>query len=121
MCAGSAAADPLSQEDQAFIMASVGTVKVTHECPGYELVPGALVKYGDRAGADTERIWPAILEAVRINANMDYDRSKLIPEVTRLVNVTADTLIDHSKKDNARFCKHWTDFYVGLGLIRRKR
>jgi hypothetical protein len=125
MCAGVAFADSLSWEeltlkDQAFVIAAVGSVKVTHECEGYEMVPGALMKYGASAGVDVLRIGNAIAQAVRLSLHLDYDASKAIPEVTRLVYHTAETLINEELSGKADFCKRWTNYYIDQRLIRKK-
>ena len=94
MCSGVAFADTLTLEEQAFIRLSIRTVKVVQECKGFELVPGAVERDGASKGVDVLRIGGAIEQAVRLNQHMDYDLSKAIPEVTRLVNDTTNTLID---------------------------
>jgi hypothetical protein len=122
ICASAAAlADQLTLQDQSFVASAIGNVVVMHECPGFEHVPGALMRHADAAGADVARIAPAIDQAMRLGAGMDYDPSKVIPEVTRFLNETADTLTnDEQKRGKAAFCKKWTDFFVEQGLIRPK-
>src|SRR5258708_37136015 len=85
MCSGVAFADSLTLEDEAFVIIAIGTVKVAHECEGYEIVPGAIMKYGASAGVDVQRIGSAIAQAVRLHLHQDYDASKAIPEGTALV------------------------------------
>jgi hypothetical protein len=113
--------EPLTLQDQAFVMAVVGTARVGVYCPDYVNVPGALVRHGDANGADTTRLGAAIMQAGRLGFGLDYDRSKLIPQVTRLRNDTLDTLDKEEKKDHAKFCKVWTTFYVNLGVLQRKQ
>jgi hypothetical protein len=126
MCSGAATADPrnyepLTLEDQAFVMALVGTVRIEIYCPDYVAVPGAVLQRGDAVGADTARLGAAILQAGRAGNGLDYDRSKLIPQVTRLRNDTLDAPDKEAKKDKAGFCNHWTAFYVNLGLLQPKQ
>jgi len=120
MCSGVAFADSLTLEDEAFVIVAIGTVKVAHECEGYEMVPGAIMKYGASAGVDVLRIGNAIAQAVRLNLHLDYDASKAIPEVTRLVYETAETLINEELSGKADFCKRWTNYYIDQRLIRKK-
>jgi hypothetical protein len=126
MCSSAAIADPTDYEpltlaDQAFVMAAVGTARVGIYCPDYVDVPGALLRHGDANGADTTRLAAAIIQAGRLGVGLDYDRSKLIPQVTRLRNDTLDTLDKEAKNDKARFCDRWTAFYVNLGLLQHKQ
>ena len=120
MCSGVAFADSLTLEDEAFVKIAIGTVKVAHECEGYEMVPGAIMKYGASAGVDVLRIGNAITQAVRLDLHQDYDASKAIPEVTRLVYDTAETLINEELSGKADFCKRWTNYYIDQRLIRKK-
>jgi hypothetical protein len=120
MCSGVAFADSLTLEDEAFIKVAIGTVKVAHECEGYEMVPGAIMKYGASAGVDVLRIGNAIAQAVRLDLHLDYDASKAIPEVTRLVYDTAETLNNEELSGKADFCKRWTSYYIDQRLIRKK-
>ena len=121
LCSGTAFADTLTLEEQAFVRLSIRSVKVVQDCQGYELVPGAVLKDGASKGVDVQRIGGAIEQAVRLNQRMDYDRSKAIPEVTRLVNETANALIEDEQHDKAEFCKRFTSFFVIHGLIQPKR
>jgi hypothetical protein len=121
MCSGVAFADTLTLEEQAFVRLAIRTVNVVHECQGYELVPGAVVRDGASKGVDVQRIGGAIEQAVRLNQHMDYDRAKAIPEVTQLVKETTDSLINDKQHDKAEFCKRFTSFYVIHGLIQPKR
>jgi hypothetical protein len=121
MCSGVAFADPLTLEEEDFVRLAIRTVKVVQECQGFELVPGAVVSDGASKGVDVQRIGGAIEQAVRLNSHMDYDRSKVIPEVTQLVNETTDTLIEDEQHNKAEFCKRYTGFYVIHGLIQPKR
>jgi hypothetical protein len=125
MCSGVALADSLTWEeltleDQAFVITAIRTMKVAHECEGYEMVPGAIMKYGASAGVDVLRIGNAIAQAVRHDRHLDYDASKAIPEVTRLVYGTAETLINEELSGKADFCKRWTNYYIDQRLIRKK-
>jgi len=84
------------------------------------MVPVAILKYGASAGVDVQRIGSAIAQAVRLDLHQDYDASKAIPEVTRLVYDTAETLINEELSGKADFCKRWTNYYIDQRLIRKK-
>jgi hypothetical protein len=121
MCSGVAYADTLTLEEQAFVRLAIRTVKVVQECQGYELVPGAVVRDGASKGVDVQRIGGAIEQAVLLNQHMEYDGSKAIPEVTKLVSETTNTLIKDQQYDKVEFCKRYTSFYLIHGLIQPKR
>jgi hypothetical protein len=121
MCSGVAFADTLTLEEQAFVRLSIRTAEVVLKCEGYELIPGAVVRDGASKGVDVQRIGEAIEQAVRSNRRVDYDRSKVVPEVTQLVSQTINTLIDDEQHDKAEFCKRYTSFYVIHGLLQPKR
>jgi len=54
-------------------------------------------------GADFDTYAPATMNAIFAIADMEYDRSKLIPEVTRQVRSNLEELmVDH--KGNRFFC-----------------
>jgi hypothetical protein len=52
----------------------------------------------------------------------DYDRSQLIPKVTRLMNDTDDGLSREQDENELKFCKRWGEALTltEKGLIQRK-
>src|SRR5262245_53922766 len=105
MCSGAAFADPLTAHDVAYVIAAFVSVHVVHECPGFAPITGGVLKLGDSMGVDTDAINPAIEQAMRLAAGMDYDRSKLMPGVTRLINRTLDSMDREEAENKPEFCK----------------
>jgi hypothetical protein len=121
MCSGAAFADhPLTPHDVAYVIAAFGSLHVMYECPGFAPITGGILKLGDSMGVDTDAINPAIEQAMRLGAGMDYDRSKLIPGVTRLINQTLESMDREAAENKPEFCKRWSDLLVDKGLIQRK-
>ena len=50
----------------------------------------------------------------------DYQRTWLIPEVTRLMNDTGDGLSREQNESKRSFCKRWAGTLVEKGLIQNK-
>ena len=50
----------------------------------------------------------------------DYDRSQLIPKVTRLMNDNDDGLSHEQDENKLKFCKRWGEALTEKGLIQRK-
>jgi hypothetical protein len=119
--AGSASAQSLTVPEQTLVTASIGITKVESNCPNVEHVPGALVRFGDVSGIDTDRLLDAVVQAMMISLGKNYDHSKLIPEVTRLLNSTADAMNEDIAKDKSSFCNVWTRFYTEHDFIRPKQ
>ena len=121
MCTGAAIAEPLTDQDKAYVVASVASVIVLGKCPQYGAVTNSLQTFADKIGVNSNVIGPAILNAMQMGAGMEYDRTKLIPEVTRLLNMSADGLNDEVSQGKEKFCKHWGDFLAERGLIESKQ
>jgi hypothetical protein len=55
-----------------------------------------------------------------MSANKDYDRAKLVPEVTRLFIQTYNQLTDEEEKNKTKFCNRWGDALIKMGVIKKK-
>lgn len=121
LCSTAATAGPLSDQEAALVIAAVGSMRVTTECTGYEGIENSWLTLGDKMGVDSERLADAIQQALAVSANMQYDRSKLIPEVTRLFRQTYDSMTDEQDKDKAKFCARWGEALIKMGVIKRKQ
>jgi hypothetical protein len=71
-------------------------------------------------GVDADQLSGAITQAIRANANMDYDRSQLVPWVTRLIHDTAWGFDSELTANKAKFCKQWGDALIRMGMIQKK-
>lgn len=106
--------------NQDFIALSATGMMVILKCDGYGYVDGAVQKAADRMGADFDTYAPATMNAVFAIAEMDYDRTKLIPDVTRQVRSTLEELLVDLKKGERVFCKKYGDLMISIGWLRRK-
>ena len=63
----------------------------------------------------------AVEQVLRMAYGQDYDRSQLIPKVTRLMNDNDDGLSHEQDENKLKFCKRWGEALTEKGLIQRKR
>jgi hypothetical protein len=77
-------------------------------------------KLADELGVDPAVI-KAVGQVVRMAYDQPYDRSQLIPEVTRLMNDTDAGVNRERNEDRARFCRRWGDALVEKGLIEKNQ
>jgi hypothetical protein len=118
-CSGATAAEPLTDQDRGYVVAVVATLVVPAKCPGFEMVSGALEKYGDQIDVDGS-ILVAIVNAMQLSAGQTYNSAMLIPEVTRVMNEALDALHDAITENQTIECKRWGDFLIDRGLIKPK-
>jgi len=89
---GVAQAAPLADEEAQFISQEIGATTVYAFCPDYEMVPNAAETIGDRMGVG-ENIRVAVFAAYAQTVdNQPFNRSYLIPEVTRRANMVMSAL-----------------------------
>ena len=108
--------DQLSKLDQSFVVNMIGGVIVITKCSGYKYKEGGLIRMSDRLGIDGDRLTHAVLAAVNVANNLPYDRSALIPEVTRLVRDAADELSSALPQQ----CGQWAKTLIDNGVIEQK-
>ena len=97
---GAAQAAPLADEEAMFISQEIGAVTVSAFCANYDVVPNAAETIGDRMGVG-ENIRAAVMAAYAQTLDkQQFDRTKLIPEVTRRVNLVMRTL-EQRRQENA--------------------
>lgn len=79
--------------------------------------PG-MVKWSDQNGADLDTYSPAVVAAIGAIMENDYDRSKLIPEVTRLVRKNLSELLTiMNTKGKKAFCKQFMPAMLNTGFL----
>ena len=101
-------------------MTTIVALRVGNDCTSYEVLVGALGRFSDELGIQP-RVGRAIAQAMRLAAgNNDYDRSQLIPELTRLMNDNNESLLNEKSTDKAKYCKKWGSFLVERRLARLK-
>jgi hypothetical protein len=87
-----AQASPLADEEAQFMSQEIGAATVHAFCPQYEMVPNAGETIGDRMGVGAD-IRSAVLAAyAQTLDNQPFNRTYLIPEVTRRVNTVLGVL-----------------------------
>lgn len=106
----------LSPEEQSYVLIALNTMSVSHLC-GYNVVKGSLTKLGDQTGVD-DKIGAATFEALKVDTGEDYNRTLLIPEVTRFVHGTVDAMIE-ATKNKALYCKTMVPVLLDRGTIER--
>jgi len=62
----------------------------------------------------------AVEQVLRMAYGQDYDRSQLIPKVTRLMNDNDDGLSHEQDENKLKFCKRWGEALTEKSLIQRK-
>jgi hypothetical protein len=112
----SALEDQLSKLDQSIVANMIGGVIVITKCSGYKYKEGGLIRMSERLGVDGDRLLAAIMAAVNVTNDLPYDRSALIPEVTRLVRDAADELSSALPQQ----CGKWAKTLIDNGVIEQK-
>jgi hypothetical protein len=93
---------------------------VLQKC-GFEFIDGGAKNAADKVGADFDLYAPAAMNAIFAIMEWEYDRSKLIPEVTRFVRQDLNELADDLKKrGQAGFCKHYGEIMLRAGWMKKK-
>ena len=108
--------DQLSKLDQSIVVNMIGGVIVITKCSGYKYKEGGLIRMSERLGVDGDRLLAAIMAAVNVMNDLPYDRSALIPEVTRLVRDAADELSSALPQQ----CGKWAKTLIDNGVIEQK-
>jgi hypothetical protein len=121
LCSTVVHADPLTDQDKAYIIAATASLVVLAKCPHYKAVTNSLQVLGDKLGVDSDTIGPALVNAMQMSAGGDYDRSMLIPEVTRTFNTVAESLSNDVTKNTAKFCSQWGSSLIERGLVEKDK
>jgi hypothetical protein len=104
-----------------FIALATISFTVLQKCEGYEFIDGSAQKAADQVGADFDTYGPATMNAVFAIMGWEYDRSKLIPEVTRQVRSNLNELIGELRKGDRYFCNKYGAVMLNVGFMRRKK
>jgi hypothetical protein len=111
-----ASARDLSEVEKNFVTLTLTTMSAAHLC-GKEVVGGGMLRVADELGVGSE-IGVAVAEALSMLMKNDYDRSKLIPEVTRQVNFATEMLTVVTK-DKRGFCNRVVPVLVDRGTLEK--
>jgi hypothetical protein len=113
---------PAKAEDVNRELIALATISYTviQKCPGYEFIDGGARKAADQIGADFDTYGPATMNAIFAIMSMEYDRSKLIPEVTRQVRSNLEELMGELRKGERYFCKKYGAVMVNVGFMKVK-
>lgn len=102
------------------VLALIISFGVHNNCPGYELVDGAPVRFADTNGVDFDKIGPAAVNSIMANVDKDYDRTKLIPEVSRFVR---DKMVElggeMTKVGKPKWCKKYVPVMTGMNFMKK--
>ena len=108
----------LSGNQGKFLIVYLTTMLVDHDCRqmDYSLNKNGLQRIQDELGVD-DRTKLAVVAAAQLVSEREYNRSDLIPEVTKLVQVTLMWL--SQQKDEPDFCKRFGDPLIKLGTMQK--
>ena len=108
----------LSGNQGKFLIVYLTTMLVDHDCRqmDYSLNKNGLQRIQDELGVD-DRTKLAVVAAAQLVSEREYNRSDLIPEVTKLVQVTLMWL--SQEKDEPDFCKRFGDPLIKLGTMQK--
>ena len=111
-------AAPLSGNQGKFLIVYLTTMLVDHDCRqmDYSLKKDGLQRIQDELGVD-DRTKLAVVAAAQLVSEREYNRSDLIPEVTKLVQVTLMWL--SQERDEPDFCKRFGDPLIKLGTMQK--
>jgi hypothetical protein len=117
----SATAEPLAPPEQAYVILMTMSVAVTNMCEGYDVDDTKVLNFADARGVDIQKLGPATFNAIEAIVGADYDRSVLVPEVTRVVRSVSDKMSDDvSKTGKAVVCRRYGRMLTGVGFLRRQ-
>lgn len=111
-----ASAKPLQEAETKFLRDVIKAQVVAANCPGF--VQNSTIRLADRYGVDAKTLTEAINAANDLLSLREYDRRKLIPEVTQLVDDWGNTVARLGERD-PNFCDSASETSLALGLIRR--
>jgi hypothetical protein len=114
-----ALAETLSFLEKRYVVILTGAGMMAAECNA-KIVPRGAVRFADSIGIDSidgDRLNDAVDAAAGAHANQSYDRSKLIPDVTRIVNEAAAEIQQDLQRDRATACAEWSKALRENGLI----
>ncbi|MBR0845220.1 hypothetical protein JQ607_33960 [Bradyrhizobium liaoningense] len=109
-------------KDQKLIKTIVASIIVGANCSDdYEPAEGGLMRYGDTIGvSDTLRLLDATREWFALKRGDQYDRSKLIPEVSDAVNRTLGDYLELYKTHGKKLCDALGPSLVQSGVLRQR-
>jgi hypothetical protein len=108
----------LSGNQGKFLIVYLTAMLVDHDCRqmDYSLKKDGLQRIQNELGVD-DRTKLAVVAAAQLVSEREYNRSDLIPEVTKLVQVTLMWL--SQERDEPDFCKRFGDPLIKLGTMQK--
>jgi hypothetical protein len=108
----------LSGNQGKFLIVYLMTMQVDHDCRqmDYSSKKDGLQRIQDELGVD-DRTKLAVVAAAQLVSEREYDRSDLIPEVTKLVQVTLMWL--SQERNEPDFCKRFGQHLIKLGTMQK--
>jgi hypothetical protein len=112
-----AAGDKLNSD---FVALAVISYAVSQKCPAYDFVDGGARLAADQQGVDFDTYGPATLAAIFAIMGNDYDRSKLIPAVTRQVRSDLTELLGEIGNGVPYFGKKYGAVMANVGFMKKR-
>jgi hypothetical protein len=110
--ADSESPQPITSEDAAFAVATIVALRVGNDCPQYKVLVDGIGRFSDEMGIQP-RVGRAVAQVMSLAAgNAHYDRSQLIPEITRLMNDNNEMLLKEKATSKAKYCNKWGNFLL---------
>jgi hypothetical protein len=110
-----AKADELAAQEKTYLANVMGSLAAAAHCDGYELVPNAWQTLGDHTGI-SDKMEHAAFEALKMINGDDYDRTQLMPEVTRFMLHVADGYMNAIERKD--FCPKFVPPLTENSMIR---
>lgn len=111
-----ASARELNPVEKGYIELALGTMVVLDKCLDYAPMPDSMTKIRDENGIGDD-IEDALTSLVYMHGGEEYDRTKLIPEVTWYFNKVMDQLM-YLSEDKNKFCRKTAPIFRARGTIK---
>jgi hypothetical protein len=109
------ASNRLSELENGFVGVVAATSTVVLLCDA-KTVKDSIPKIADRMGMD-DRMLPAVRAAFEVSVDAPYERSDLVPEVTRFFKTMTIGVADEIKTNKVKACANWIDALRKIGTI----
>ncbi|MGX9944927.1 hypothetical protein ACTG4Q_20915 [Bradyrhizobium denitrificans] len=108
----------LDNNTTGFVVVATASSMLILACD-YEAVEGSLAKGADIMGVDIDIYGPAVANALKAVAGMEYDREKMIPDVTKTVRWTLEGFWKEYNVNKRKACASWAEGPASNGFVRK--
>jgi hypothetical protein len=109
----------IDRADEAFVVMLTTTLPVTGICKGFDVDPDGMGRWSNKNGVDGIVLVPAVKAAVASFLGEPYDKTKLVPAVTKIVRSILPELGRNMEADLPGFCKEWVKELLDINFIKR--